>query len=397
MIALKEAGYQGVRKGQLVIHAMDAFAGAVGVSDSDGKCTPEYIVCNPRQPWYAPTYFASALRVAAQTRFIEVECQAVRERAPRLRYPDFGSLQLPVPTASEQTAIVRYLNHVDGCIRRYIGAKRKLIALLDEQKQAIIHQVVTRGLDPNVRFKPSGVEWLGDVPEHWDVVANRWLFRETTRPYTGGDERQLSLSQQDGVIETERMKERSLRAATYDNFKICVPGDLVANRFKAHLGVFFETILRGIVTFHYGVFCPIKRLRTKFFELLFHTSPYRAIFAGASNGMTVGLQNLSNQRFYAVKAIVPPLVEQDAILDVVARESKYFNVLIGRARREVDLLREYRIRLIADVVTGKLDVREAAARLPDELDEPEPLDDIDAPAEDDDEAALDEASEEADA
>jgi hypothetical protein len=91
-----------VRKGQLVIHAMDAFAGAVGISDSDGKCTPEYIVCNPRRGDIVPGYYARILRFAAQLRYIEVACLAVRERAPRLRYPNFASMQLPVPPADEQ-------------------------------------------------------------------------------------------------------------------------------------------------------------------------------------------------------------------------------------------------------------------------------------------------------
>jgi len=145
-----------------------------------------------------------------------------------------------------------------------------------------------------------------------------------------------------------------------------MPGDLVLNRFKAHLGVFFEATLRGIVSFHYGVFAPRRRLSTKYFELLFHTYAYKTIFAGRSNGMTVGLQNLSNQNFYGARAALPPHDEQVEIVAYTERETWEIRTAISRLEREIDLLREYRTRLVADLVTGKLDVREAAVRLPDE-------------------------------
>src|SRR5262249_29756831 len=134
MTALYEAGYQGVRKGQLVIHAMDAFAGAIGVSDSDGKCTPEYVVTNPRSDSVLPCYFALLLRLAAHRGFIVVSCPAVRERAPRFRYPNFSDMQMLLPPPAEQAAIVRFLDWANGRLERAIRAKRKVIALLNEQK-----------------------------------------------------------------------------------------------------------------------------------------------------------------------------------------------------------------------------------------------------------------------
>lgn len=178
----------------------------------------------------------------------------------------------------------------------------------------------------------------------------------------------LSLSQIDGLIPTKEMKERSLETSTYANWKVTIPGDLVLNRFKAHLGVFFASTLRGIVSFHYGVFAPCVDLDSKYYELLFHTNTYRTIYAGQSNGMTVGLQNLSNQNFYNVRSIVPPLDEQKNIVAFAANETARTEAIVTKALREIELLQEYRTRLIADVVTGKLDVRDAAAQLPDELD-----------------------------
>src|ERR1051325_5248588 len=156
MIALYEQGYQGVRKGQLVVHAMDAFAGAIGISDSDGKCTPEYVVCDARQSSVYLPYVAHALRVAARDGFILASCPSVRERAPRFRWANLGDFLVPLLPMHEQIAIGRYLDHANRRIDQFIRAKKKLIALLNEQKQAIILCAVTRGLDHNVKLKDSG-------------------------------------------------------------------------------------------------------------------------------------------------------------------------------------------------------------------------------------------------
>ena len=163
--SLQEIGYQGIRVGDLVIHAMDAFAGAVGVSDSDGKGTPAYSVCRPEYRANA-YYYAFAIREMARSRWIAALAKGVRERSTDFRYAALAAEPLPVPPLNEQTAIVRYLDHADSRIQSYIGAKERLIELLTEQKQAVINQAVTRGLDPNVPLKPSGVEWLGEVPAH---------------------------------------------------------------------------------------------------------------------------------------------------------------------------------------------------------------------------------------
>jgi len=358
------SGYQGIRKGDLVIHGMDAFAGAIGVSDSDGKGTPVYNVCKPG-PGVVASYYAHTVREMSRAQWILALAKGIRERSTDFRYEMFGNQFVPLPPPDEQAAIVRFLDHANRKIDGFIRAKRKLIGLLNEQKHAIIHRAVTRGLDPDVPLKPSGVTWLGNIPVHWEAPLNRQVFRENIRPHNGKPERQLSLSQRDGLIATEDMQERSLQTSSFDNWKLTLPGDLVVNRFKAHLGVFFASNLRGIVSFHYGVFQPQRRLNTKYFELLYHTASYRTIYAGRSNGMTVGLQNLSNQNFYAVRTIVPPIEEQDAIVEYLKAETQDLNTAIARTEREIALMQEYRTRFTADLVTGKLDVREAAAKLPD--------------------------------
>ena len=171
--SLKEIGYQGVRRGDLVIHAMDAFAGACGVSDSDGKGTPVYSVCAPKDGKANSQYYAFCVREMARSRWIVALSRGVRERSTDFRFATFGDQLVPVPPSLEQAAIVRFLDHADRRIRRYIRAKERLIELLEEQKQAIIHQAVTGQIDvrtgqPYPAYKDSGVEWLGEVPEHWE-------------------------------------------------------------------------------------------------------------------------------------------------------------------------------------------------------------------------------------
>lgn len=375
MVALLEAGYQGVRTGQLVIHSMDAFAGAVGVSDSDGKCTPEYIVCTPRSGDSVPAYFAAALRVAAQFKFVQVACPAVRERAPRLRYPNFGDLQLPVPGPDEQCAIVKFLDYLDRRIWRYIRAKRRLTALLDEQEQVIIHGAVTRGLDPDARFKPSGVEWLGGVPEHWEVKKLKQLTR-----FANGIAFKPSDWRLRGV---PIIRIQNLNGGDDFNFTdrtdlpehlLVLPGNLLfawsGNRGTSFGPFIWDRDFAGYLNQH------IFKLRGYALDERFFFYQLRAVTAHVeeqAHGI-IGLVHITKPELGMISVPVPPLREQGAIADYLDEVLSRIREAKRRARRELDLLQECRARLIADVVTGKLDVRAVAARLPERAEEPEILD-----------------------
>jgi type I restriction enzyme S subunit len=368
-------GFKLVRRGDLVVNRLQANNGLIFHSTLEGLTSPDFSILEAKRP-LEMEYLGLVLRTHAYRAHFRREATGFGDgRSGFLRLYDDRLLITPVilPPVEEQRAIVRFVDHADRLIRGFIRAKKKLIALLNEHKQALIHKAVTRGLDPKVKLKASGIPWLGDVPEHWEVVLSQRIFKEEIRPHEGRPETPLSLSQKDGLIATSAMQERSLQTSTYANWKVTVPGDLVLNRFKAHLGVFFASTLRGIVSFHYGVFSPRRALVSKYFELLYHTNPYRTIFAGRSNGMTVGLQNLSNQNFYNVRSVVPPLHEQQEIVSFAEKGTAGLNAAIDAAHRQILLLQEYRTRLVADVVTGRLDVREVAARLPDEAEVPDAI------------------------
>ena len=378
--ALKEIGYQGIRRGDLVIHAMDAFAGAIGVSDSDGKGTPVYSVCAPL-PGVNSHYYAYATREMARSQWIQALAKGIRERSTDFRYADFGSQPVPVPPVPEQAAIVRSLAYADRRIWRYILAKKKLIALLEEEKQAIIHRAVTRGLDPNVRMKDSGVPWLGEIPAHWSL--RRFKFLATINS---------------GQVDPRRPENRDLaliapnhiQSGTGRVLKLQTAAEQGADSGKYLVGrgqVIYSKIrpnLRKAAIAPCDCLCsadmyPMTHrtgdLSCEYLLLLLLSRPFTKFAVDAS--MRVAMPKVNREALADFPLWFPGAEEQANILSYVARESTPTDTAVTRLEYMNELLREYRTRLIADVVTGKLDVREAAARLPDEGEEQDLLEDVD--------------------
>src|SRR5690606_15826816 len=276
-------------------------------------------------------------------------------------------------------------------IRRYIRAKQKLIKLLEEQKQAIIHRAVTRGLDPNVRLKPSGVEWLGDVPEHWEVVPNRAVMRLQKRLVGKASSEYMLLSlTKRGVIQRDMDNPEGKFPTSFDTYQEVLPGDLIFCLFDIDetpraVGL---SALHGMVTGAYTRFACDPSLVEwvyLFYLAMDNGKRLKPLYTGLRKVIT-------KSSFLSAKFPLPPERERTEILFEIEKVMRVSDQGVEKAQREIDLLREYRTRLIADVVTGKLDVREAAARLPDEAEEPEPLDEIEA-AGDADEAGADETAE----
>ena len=194
---------------------------------------------------------------------------------------------------------------------------------------------------------------MKEIPSHWKEILNGILFKENVRKPNENDI-PLSLSQKDGLIPTDLMKESSLKTSTYDNWKKVLKHDLVLNRFKAHLGVLMASDYEGMVSFHYGVYEPQLPLITKYYELLYHTDIYKGIYAYSSNGMTVGLQNLSNIVFYSIKGIYPPLTEQEKIVNYLEDKTSKIDAYVADKEKEIELLQELKQKTIADAVTKGL-------------------------------------------
>ena len=311
-------------------------------------------------------------------------------------------LEVPVlsPTVGEQAAIVRFLDHADRRIRRYIRAKQKLIKLLEEQKQALIHQAVTGRIDvrtgqPYPAYKNSGVEWLGEVPEHWELMRVKQVARVLRGKFTHRPRNDPSLYDgQYPFIQTGEVA-RAGKSITGFRQTLNERGLAVSKLFPA--GTLVMTIAANIgdvaildfeACFPDSVvgFVPDARIERDFLYYLFVAMKPELLREAPIN--TQG--NLNVDRIGARAIAVPPVPEQWAIVQAIESDCASLTNAIGTAKREITLLHEYRTRLIADVVTGKLDVREAAARLPDEGDEllpdaaedesapDEPADDLDA-------------------
>ena len=300
----------------------------------------------------------------------EVVQGTAKSTVDSLRLPMLQNFPVALPPLPEQHAIVRYLDYIDRRMRRYVGAQRKLIALLEEEKQAIINQAVTRGLDSNVRLKPSGVEWLGDVPEHWEVMRARFLFKEVDTRSTSGRETHLSMSQTLGLVPSH-LVEQSLISSSYVGGKLCEEGDLVLNRLKAHLGVFALAKQAGVVSPDYSVFRKRNSVKMEYFFRVLRLPALRTELRIRAKGIVEGFWRLYTDDFFDIRLPCPPSLEQQTIFEYVHGAITDVDGAIIRARRQIELVEEYRTRLIADVVTGKLDVRTSTGQLesPEERDE----------------------------
>ena len=283
------------------------------------------------------------------------------------------SIPTPLPPLLEQAAIVRFLDHADRRIRRYIRAKQKLIAVLEEKKQAIIHEAVTGQIDvrterPYPAYKDSGAEWLGPVPAHWDVSRSKHVFRPRTELARPGDT-QLSATQAYGVIAQADYEEKIGRKVTkilrhLDQRHHAEVDDFVISMrsFQGGLERVWES---GCIRSSYIVLqAATARLIVGYFGYLFKSAGYIGALQSTANFIRDG-QDLNFENFCQVDVPVPPSSEQQEIAQALDTEKGHVGSRIVRSRQQIDLLREYRSRLIADVVTGKLDVREAAAGLPE--------------------------------
>ena len=370
--------YQAVDPGDVVLNNQQAWRGSVGVSNLEGIVSPAYLVLtlsSRLDPNFADLLFRDKSMVEQYV----ICSKGVGTIQRNLYWPHLKRIATLLPPLPEQRAIVRYLDHVDRRIRRYVSAKRKLIALLEEEKQAVVNRAVTRGLDPNVRLKPSGVEWLGDVPEHWEVrrlsqvsgiLRGKFTHRPRNDPslYDGP----YPFIQTGDVAGASKMIMRYGQTLNEQGLAVSTmfPTGTLVMTIAANIGD--VAILSFDACFPDSVvgFVPSKNVYRDHLYYLFRAMKREFLREAPVN--TQG--NLNVDRIGSRKVAIPPLFEQSDIVNHLDRATSDTDAAIARSRRQIELVQEYRTKLIADVVTGKLDVREAAAQLPDEGDEEGPID-----------------------
>ena len=391
-------GHKVCRAGDIVINTMWAWMAALGASKQTGIVSPAYGVYRLKnRDAFEPQYLDYLLRTQAYAS--EYLCRSTGVNTSRLRlYPD-KFLEIPIlcPPLDEQIAINKFIGHADQKIRRAIRAKKNLIALLSEQKQVILNQTVTKGLDSNVRFKASGNNLLGYIPEHWIVARLKDLAIVQTG-LTLGKNYQSSATDsypylrvanvQQGRVDLRDVKlidvpKKEAMGATLHSGDVLMTegGDID----KLGRGcVWRDELLPCLHQNHlFAVRCCETKLDPEFLVGLMSSQHGRAYFQLTAK-QTTNLASTNSTTLRAFPVMVPPIAEQKAILDVVAERSFKANAAISQAQNEIRLLLELRTNLIFNLVTGKLDVREAAIRLPSEETVEESIADADAIPDDDD-------------
>lgn len=271
-----------------------------------------------------------------------------------------ASIRAIAPPLSDQRAIASFLNRKTALIDYLISKRERQIELLQEQRTALISRAVTKGLNPDVPMKDSGVEWLGEVPTHWEVQCNRVLFQERIEYGIPGLP-VLKVSLHSGVTEGEDDDGDSSRIRKMMDdktaYKRAYAGDIAYNMMRAWQGAIGAVPVDGLVSPAYVVAKPTEGVESRYFEGLFRTSWYKKDFERYSYGIASFRWRLYWDQFKVLRSPVPPLNEQRAIADYIYRETTKIDTFVAKVQQSIDKLREYRQSLISAAVTGKIDVR----------------------------------------
>ncbi len=267
----------------------------------------------------------------------------------------FMAIPIPLPPIPEQEKIVAYLDKRITLIENCKCQRERELQTLNELKQAEIASVVTRGLNPDVPMKDSGIPWIGQIPAHWNMIRIKNLLVESKVKSTDGHEQSLSLSKALGIIPYEEKENRTMQSESLIGAKVVHPGDVVFNRFKARL--FAISTYNGVVSSDYAVYKGKGRANLNYLVSLFSTEMYRAAFDRKASGIGDGFSRLYTADLFAMYAIFPPIEEQNAIVEYIESKTSKIDTMIEALKVEIDHLTEYKQRLISDVVTGHIDVR----------------------------------------
>jgi len=392
------SNYKVCKSGDLVMNRMQAWSGMFAVSGMDGVISPDYSVFQPKVA-IEVHYFEALFKTPVLVDEFAKRSKGIGSGFNRLYTPDFGAIPIASPPLNEQTAIVRFLDYMDRRIRRYVRAKQKLIKLLEEYKQALIHQAVTGSIDvrtgkPYPAYKDSGVEWLGEVPEHWELKPlKRWVrINASVLPDTTPADyefRYIDIGTVGTGFLTREPQQLRFSNAPSRARRVLHMGDTLVSTVRTYLKAVYyvDGDAEALVcSTGFAVLTPGPGTQPKYVSYLVQSNTFTDRVTAESVG--TAYPAIAEGRLGSFYVPFPPLPEQNAIVEYLDTQTAKIDAAISAARSEIELLREYRTRLIADVVTGKVDVREVAARLPEELSEEE------AESMDADEIAEDEATDE---
>ena len=364
---LDRSNYKLAKHYDIIYNKMRAWQGAIGVSEFTGIVSPAYVVERPRNG-VNPRYYHYLFRTPAFVKECERWSYGIASDMWSLRPEHFRLIYACLPPTDEQSDIVRFLDHTDQLLQRYIYSKEKLLSLLEEQKQTVVHQAVTGLIDVRTgnsypAYKPSGVTWLGDVPMHWKIRRGGWLFRKMDRPVRDTDE--VVTCFRDGTVTLRKNRRtegftESLKEIGYQGVR---KGDLVIHQMDAFAGAVGVSDSDGKGTPVYSVCHPTPAVDPFYYAYTVREMARNKWIQALAKGIRERSTDFRYAEFAKQYLPLPPFAEQTAISQYLDKSTTDIDTAKRCTHRQIEFIVEYRTRLIADVVTGRLDVREAASHL----------------------------------
>lgn len=337
-------GYWCVKKGDIVVNKLLAWMGAIGVSNYDGVTSPAYDILRSRKP-IDSNFYHYLFRTESCISELKKNSRGIMEMRLRLYFDKFGDVRVPYPPKEEQTKIVKFINRKTAQIDKAISQKEKLIELLKERRQILIHNAVTRGLDPNVKMKDSRVEWIGEIPEHWEVRRMKFLCHITTGARNTEDKVESGLYP---FFVRSQTPER-INSYSFDGEAILTAGD------GAGVGKVFH-YMNGKFDFHQRVykFSNFKNVDGFYLFHYIQSNFHNVALLGTAKSTVDSLRLPLIQDFLI--SYPNSKEEQKFITSYIEKIEKKIEAVIALKSEEIEKLKEYKATLINAAVTGKIKV-----------------------------------------
>lgn len=337
---------------------MLAWNGSLAFSSYSGITSPAYSIYRLSRNHHTG-FYNYLLRTEIYRTEYKKRSSGVIDSRLRLYTDDFYDIFSLIPPIIEQKEIARFLDLKSSQIDQAISVKERQIELLKERKQILIQQAVTRGLDPDAPMQDSDIEWIGEIPAHWSVMANRALFRERVEPGRA-DLPLLSVSIHSGVSEEEIPEEENIRGRVKIEDKTKYirvhPGDIAFNMMRAWQGAIGAVRVEGMVSPAYIIAVPRTSLDARYFEYQYRTPGFIQQMDRYSKGITDFRKRLYWDGFKQLITLVPPIEEQRAIVEFIEQAMLKQSAAVALLEQQITKLKEYKTVLINSAVTGKIKV-----------------------------------------
>jgi len=348
-----------VQHGDVIISTVRTYLQAIAPIESPPDnliVSTGFAVVRPRGDTLGTRFCKFALREPAFLSEV-VRC-SVGVSYPAINASELGNILVYVPPLTQQNAVADFLDRETTKIDALIAAKERLLGISLEKRRALIAHAVTRGLNPDVPYRDSGIPWLGTIPAHWNTERAKWLFHERDERSETGDEELLTVSHLTGVTPRSEKNVNMFEAETTEGYKLCCAGDLVINTLWAWMGAMGVSPINGIASPAYNVYTPNMSLDPAYVDALVRIPVFAEEATRFSKGVWSSRLRLYPEGFFEIWMPVPPVEEQRAIVVHIKRETAKLDALRAAAEKTIGLLKERRAALIAATVTGVMNISE---------------------------------------